>query len=140
RSGSALDDVMRGDPATRARQVRAVGSSLVDDPSGAASAAVDGDRSTSWHAEDLASPALELRLAGRQLVDSLRLWAPRSQPPDAARVATGATGDESSTVDLATLGTADDGSVEIPVPPERADRVGVQIDSADEVRTEGGAT
>src|SRR5699024_10609777 len=78
RSGSALDDVMRGDPATRARQVRAVGSSLVDDPSGAASAAVDGDRSTSWHAEDLASPELELRLPGRQLVDSLRLRPPRT--------------------------------------------------------------
>src|SRR5699024_4733971 len=72
RSGSALDDVMRGDPATRARRGRprrvvdergAHGADLarpgggvathdVDDPSGAASAAVDGDRSTSWHAED----------------------------------------------------------------------------------------
>src|SRR5699024_2670648 len=140
RSGSALDDVMRGDPATRARQVRAVGSSLVDDPSGAASAAVDGDRSTSWHAEDLASPELELRLPGRQLVDSLRLWAPRSQTPAAPRVVTVDTGDESTTVDLDTLATEDDGSVEIPLPPERTDRVSVQIDSADEVRTEGGAT
>ena len=140
RSGSALDDVMRGDPATRARQVRAVGSSLVDDPSGAASAAVDGDRSTSWHAEDLASPELELRLPGRQLVDSLRLWAPRSQTRAAPRVVTVDTGDESTTVDLDTLATEDDGSVEIPLPPERTDRVSVQIDSADEVRTEGGAT
>src|SRR5699024_3490559 len=95
RSGSALDDVMRGDPATRARQVRAVGSSLVDDPSPAAAAPGARGRSTRRRAGDRASPERERRRPGRHPVAPRRLWAPRSQTPAAPRVVTVDTGDES---------------------------------------------
>lgn len=139
RSGEALDDILRGDPATRFRQVRAVGESTVDDPSGAASAAVDGDRSTSWHARDNASPSLELRLPERELVTSLRLWAPRLDAPASPRVVTVDTGVQRTTIDLDTIEPEDDGSVEIKVPADFTNRVTLRVDAAEDVRTESGA-
>lgn len=139
RAGDALDDVLRGDPATRFRQVRAEGAALVDHPSGSASAAVDGDRATSWHARDVADPELELHLPDRNLVESLRLWAPRSEAPATPRVVTVDTGDESTRVDLSGLERDDDGSVVVPLPPEHTDLVTVRVDETEEVRTEAGA-
>ncbi|TCW25683.1 arabinofuranan 3-O-arabinosyltransferase [Dietzia cinnamea] len=139
RPGSALDDVLRGDPASRARQVRAEGDSLVTDPAGAPSAAVDGDRSTSWHATDAPSPSLGLRLPGRHLVGSLRLWAPRSDAPAAPRVVTIDTGLQRTRVDLATLTPEEDGSVVVDLPADHTDRVTVRVDSTRDVRTPGGA-
>ena len=139
RPGGALDDVLRGDPASRFRQVRAVGESLVTDPAGAPSAAVDGDRSTSWHAPDGPSPSLELRLPGRHLVGSLRLWAPRADAPAAPRVLTIDTGVQRTRVDLATLTPDEDGSVVVDLPPDHTDRVTVRVDSTRDVRTPAGA-
>lgn len=139
RAGAALDDVLRGDPATRARQVRAAGESLVTDPAGGPSAAVDGDRSTSWYAADVPSPTLELRLPGRQLVGSLRLWAPRSAAPAAPRVITVDTGVQSTRVDLDAITPEEDGSSLIPLPADFTDRVTVRVDAAHEVRTPAGA-
>ncbi|EFV90890.1 coagulation factor 5/8 type domain protein, partial [Dietzia cinnamea P4] len=130
---------MRDDPASRARQVRAEGESLVTDPAGAPSAAVDGDRSTSWHATDAPSPSLGLRLPGRHLVGSLRLWAPRSDAPAAPRVVTIDTGLQRTRVDLATLTPEEDGSVVVDLPADHTDRVTVRVDSTRDVRTPGGA-
>ncbi|AWH96683.1 hypothetical protein A6048_15635 [Dietzia psychralcaliphila] len=138
RVSAALDDVLRGDPATRARQVRAVGESLVTDPAGGPSAAVDGDRSTSWHAPDVPSPTLELQLPGRQLVGSIRLWAPRSDAPAAPRVITVDTGVQTTRVDLDAIAPEEDGSVVVPLPADHTDRVTVRIDTAHDVRTPGG--
>ena len=138
-AGAALDDVLRGDPATRARQVRAVGESLVTDPAGGPSAAVDGDRSTSWYAPDLPSPTLELRLPGRQLVGSIRLWAPRSEAPAAPRVITVDTGLQSTRVDLDSIPPEEDGSVVVPLPADHTDRVTVRVDAAENVVAPGGA-
>ena len=139
RAGTALDEVLRGDPANRARQVRAVGGSAVGDPAGGASAAVDGDRATSWHAADTASPTLELRLPGRQTIGSLRLWGPRSETPAAPGVVTVDTGLQRTRVDLATLPVEEDGSVVVDLPADYSDRVTIRVDSAREVRTPGGA-
>src|SRR5690606_29531602 len=118
RAGDALDDVLRGDPATRARQVTARGESLVSDPAGGPSAAVDGDRATSWHAPDVPSPTLDLRLPGRQLVSSLRLWAPRSTAPAAPRVVTVDTGVQRTRVDLDAITPEQDGSLVIDLPAD----------------------
>ena len=139
RPGAALDDVLRGDPATRARQVRAVGESLVTDPAGGPSAAVDGDRSTSWHAPDVASPTLDLRLPGRHLVGSLRLWLPRSTAPAAPRVLTVDTGVQRERVDLTAIEPAADGSLVIPLSADHTDTVSVRVDAAADVRTPDGA-
>ena len=136
--GAALDDVLRGDPATRARQVRAVGESLVTDPAGGPSAAVDGDRSTSWNAPDGPSPSLELRLPGRQLVGSLRLWVPRSQAPAAPRVITVDTGVQRERFDLAAIEPEEDGSVVVPLSADHTDRVTIRVDAADDVRSPAG--
>lgn len=139
RAGAALDDVLRGDPATRARQVRAVGDALVDDPRGGPPAAVDGDRATSWHAPDLPSPSLELRLPSRELVGSLRLWEARTAAPAAPRVVTVDTGTQRTRVDLDALPREDDGSVVVPVPADHTDRVTLRLDSVEDVRTPAGA-
>ena len=139
RPGPALDDVLRGDPATRARQVRATGESLVDDPAGRPSAAVDGDRSTSWHAPDVPAPSLALSLPGRQLVGSLRLWAPRSAAPAAPEVITVDTGVQRTRVDLATLTPEEDGSVVVDVPADHTDRITVRVDDTRDVRGPTGA-
>ena len=138
RAGAALDDVLRGDPATRARQVRAVGESLVTDPAGGPSAAVDGDRSTSWYAPDVPSPTLELRLPGRHLVGSIRVWAPRSAAPAAPRVITVDSGVQTTRVDLDAVAPEEDGSVVVPLPADHTDRVTVRIDATHDVRTPGG--
>ncbi|KAA0918634.1 alpha-(1-_3)-arabinofuranosyltransferase [Dietzia sp. ANT_WB102] len=138
RPGAALDDVLRGDPTSRARQVRATGESLVTDPAGGPSAAVDGDRSTSWHARDVPAPTLELRLPGRQLVGSLRLWPPRSAAPAAPDVVTIDTGVQRTRVDLATLTPEDDGSVVVAVPADHTDRITIRVDHARDVRGPGG--
>ncbi|PAY22638.1 hypothetical protein CEY15_12150 [Dietzia natronolimnaea] len=138
RVGEALDDVLRGDPTTRARQVRAEGESLVTDPAGGPSAAVDGDRSTSWYAPDVPSPTVELGLPGRHLVGSLRLWAPRSDAPAAPGVITVDTGLQTTRVDLDELATEEDGSVVVPLPADHTDTVTVRIDAADEVRAPDG--
>lgn len=139
RAGQALDDVLRGIPATRARQVRATGDSLVIDPAGGPSAAVDGDRSTSWHAPDGPSPTLELRLPGRHLVGSLRLWAPRAETPAAPAVVTIDTGVQRTTVDLTELPVEEDGSVVVDLPPDFTNTVTLRIDTTVDVRTPGGA-
>lgn len=138
RAGAALDDVLRGDPATRARQVRAVGESLVTDPAGGPSAAVDGDRSTSWYAPDAPSPTLDLRLPGRHVVGSIRVWAPRSAAPAAPRVITVDSGVQTTRVDLDAIAPEEDGSVVVPLPADHTDRVSVRIDATHDVRTPGG--
>ena len=139
RAGAALDDLLRGDPATRARQVRATGESLVTDPAGAASAAVDGDRSTSWHARDVPAPSLELNLPGRQLVGSLRLWSPRAAAPAAPEVVTIDTGVQRTRVDLATLTPDADGSVVVDLPADHTDRITIRVDDTRDVRGPDGA-
>ncbi|EYT57610.1 hypothetical protein H483_0115130 [Dietzia sp. UCD-THP] len=138
RVGEALEDVLRGDPTTRARQVRAAGESLVTDPAGGPSAAVDGDRSTSWYAPDVPSPTVELGLPGRHLVGSLRLWSPRSDAPAAPRVIAVDTGLQTTRVDLDELPTEEDGSVVVPLPADHTDTVTVRIDAADDVRAPDG--
>uniref|UniRef100_UPI001891CAF3 alpha-(1->3)-arabinofuranosyltransferase domain-containing protein n=1 Tax=Dietzia sp. SYD-A1 TaxID=2780141 RepID=UPI001891CAF3 len=138
RAGAALDDVLRGDPTTRARQVRAAGESLVTDPAGGPSAAVDGDRSTSWYAPDVPSPTVELGLPGRHLVGSLRMWAPRSDAPAAPRVITVDTGLQTTRVDLDDLTAGEDGSVVVPLPADHTDTVTVRIDAAEDVRAPDG--
>ena len=139
RSSEALDDVLRGIPAIRFRQVRAFGESAVTDPAGGPNAAVDGDRATSWHAPDGPSPTLELRLPERQLVGSLRLWAPRSAAPAAPEVVTIDTGVQRTRVDLSKLDRQEDGSVEVDLPPDHTDRLTVRIDTTADVRTPTGA-
>ena len=119
RPGEALGELLRGDPATRDRQVRAEGGSPVTDPTGGPAAAVDGDRSTSWHAPEEASPTLELQLPRRQLVGSLRLWSPRSSAPAAPRIVTVDTGVQRTRVDLDGAGRLRGGG-----PPGRLHRRG----------------
>ncbi|WP_372459572.1 DUF3367 domain-containing protein [Dietzia aurantiaca] len=139
RSGPALDDVLRGTPASRFRQVRAFGDSEVTDPAGGPNAAVDGDRATSWHAPDGPSPTLELRLPGRHLVGSLRLWAPRAAAPAAPAVVTIDTGVQRTSIDLTELATEEDGSVVVDLPPDYTDRVTLRLDTTADVRDPGGA-
>lgn len=138
RPGPALDEVLRGTPSTRARQVRASGAAAVDDPRGGASAAVDGDRSTSWHAAAEPSPTLRLTLPSRQLVGGLRLWTPRPVEPAAPRVVTVDTGVQSTRVDLSALPRETDGSVRVPLPPDLTDHVTLRLDSVETVVDPGG--
>lgn len=139
RAGAALEQLLRGDEATRARQVRAEGDALVDDPRGGPSAAVDGDRSTSWYAPDVPSPTLDLRLPRHHLVGSLRLWWPRATAPAAPRVVTVDTGLQSTRVELDALDRQEDGSVVVPLPPDYTDRVSVRLDATADVRTPAGS-
>lgn len=74
-------------------QVIADGSTAVDDPRGNASAAVDGDPSTTWTAPENDSgtahpsaPELVIRLPHPQRVERLRLVAPRRYPAAPTRV------------------------------------------------------
>ncbi len=139
RPGPALDDVLRGTPATRARQVKASGEALVTDPAGSAGAAVDGDRATSWHARDVPSPSLALRLPTRQLVGSLRLWASRSAVPAAPSVITVDTGVQKTRVDLDSLPVEEDGSVIVDLPADFTDAVTLRVDDTHDVRSPAGA-
>lgn len=139
RPGSALDDVLRGTPGVRARQVRAVGDALVTDPAGGATAAVDGDLATSWHAPDGPEATLELRLPGRHHVGSLRLWTPRATAPAAPEVVTIDTGSQRTRVDLTELPVEEDGSVVVDLPGDHTDTVTIRVDTAADVRTPDGA-
>ena len=139
RPGPALDDVLRGTPDTRARQVRAVADSPVTDPAGGATAAVDGDPATSWHAPDGPEPTLELRLPGRHHVGSLRLWTPRTAAPAAPETVTIDTGSQRTRVDLTELPVEEDGSVVVDLPTDHTDTVTIRVDTAADARTPGGA-
>ena len=139
RPGQALADLLRGDPATRDRQVRAEGETPVTDPTGGPSAAVDGDRSTSWHAPDGPSPELELHLPDRRLVSSLRLWSPRASAPAAPHVVTIDTGLQRTRVDLDSLPVEEDGSVVVDLPADYTDTVTIRVDTTRDVRTPAGA-
>ena len=139
RPGPALDEVLRGTPPTRSRQVRASADAAVTDPRGSAAAAVDGDRATSWYAAtDAPSPSLRLQLPGRHLVEALRIWSPRARIPAAPRTITVDTGLQRTTVDLSALPVGADGSQLVPVPADYTDSVVVRVDSAQPVRSEPG--